>query len=128
MKVSVYLGRTLAITLALALASYTVSSPVLADMVPTGQLAGSARLESARDRADSLLQQEQVSAMLADMGVDAQAARDRVATLSAEELEQLSNRMDELPAGEGALGTIALVLVILILLDVAGVTDIFPSV
>ncbi|MCB1670584.1 MAG: PA2779 family protein [Gammaproteobacteria bacterium] len=66
--------------------------------------------------------------MLADMGVDAQAARDRVATLSAEELEQLSNRMDELPAGEGALGTIALVLVILILLDVAGVTDIFPSV
>ncbi|MCB1670583.1 MAG: hypothetical protein R3F41_20370 [Gammaproteobacteria bacterium] len=56
MKVSVYLGRTLAITLALALASYTVSSPVLADMVPTGQLAGGARLESARDRADSLLQ------------------------------------------------------------------------
>jgi hypothetical protein len=36
--------------------------------------------------------------------------------------------MHELPAGEGALGTIAMVLGILILLDIADVTGISPAV
>jgi len=36
--------------------------------------------------------------------------------------------MDEMPAASGALEVAVLVLLILILLDVAGVTDIFPGI
>jgi hypothetical protein len=42
-------------------------------------------------------------------------------------LASLSAQIDELPAGQGALETILFLLVIFMLLDIAGVTDIFPG-
>jgi hypothetical protein len=50
----------------------------------------------------------------------------RINSLSQAELAQINARLDSLPAGGNGLGTVALVLLILILLEVAGVIDIFP--
>jgi hypothetical protein len=55
---------------------------------------------------------------------DAQA---RIASLTASELATLASQIDTLPAGEGALETLIFVLVVFMLLDIAGVTDIFPG-
>jgi len=76
----------------------------------------------------ALISREDVAAQLTEFGVDPVMAQMRVASLSDAELASLHQKIDELPAGSGVLGTIALVLLILILLDIAGVTDIFPKI
>jgi len=59
----------------------------------------------------------------------------RVAGLSDEEIQQITGRLDELPAGEGAGGAIGIVVVailivflVLLLTDLLGLTDVFPFV
>jgi hypothetical protein len=63
------------------------------------------------------------------MGVDPQLAKIRVASLTDQEVMQLSDRIDQLPAGAGALETILIIggvfLLVLMVLDIIGVTDIF---
>ena len=128
MNLSNYLKQPLAFALILAISSYSITTPAVADIVPTSELLAQQQQESTRVEVNSLLQEQKVANMLTEMGVDVEATQERIDSLTVEELELLSEKMNELPAGEGALGTIALVLVILILLDVAGVTDIFPAV
>jgi len=99
-----------------------------ADFIGTSQLAGATTTEMQRDELRTLFAREDVAKQLSAMGVDPADAQERVASLSDAEVNQLHARMDELPAGAGALGTIALVLVILILLEVVGAIDIFPKI
>mgnify|MGYP003144579290 FL=1 len=68
-----------------------------------------------------------MQAQLAARGVDAADAQARVNAMSQAELAALSAQIDELPAGEGLLETVLFLLVIFMLLDIAGVTDIFPG-
>ena len=51
----------------------------------------------------------------------------RINSMTASEISQVQGHLANLPAGGSALGTVALVLVILILLEIAGVIDIFPK-
>ena len=76
----------------------------------------------------ALLSRDDVAAQLTEYGVDPVTAQMRVSSLTDAEVASLHQKIDELPAGSGVLGTIALVLLILILLDIAGVTDIFPKI
>lgn len=99
-----------------------------AAVVSTQQLSQQATVDSKRDRLSAMVSRDEVASQLTRLGVDPAVAQQRIANLSAEEIDLLHARIEELPAGAGALGTIAIVLVILILLDVAGVTDIFPKV
>ncbi|MFN2329812.1 MAG: PA2779 family protein [Chromatocurvus sp.] len=58
------------------------------------------------------------------LGVTSEDALARVAALSQAELQLLADRMNELPAG-GVIGTVGVVFIILLLLELVGVTDIF---
>jgi len=40
----------------------------------------------------------------------------------------MQQQIDSMPAGEGVLGLVIALLVIFMLLDIAGVTDIFPAI
>jgi len=115
------------ILLILTVSTVGISSPVAADIIPTADLVMAEELNGLRSQVGLMLEREDVAAALIDMGVDVDSAKSRVNSLTMTELQTLSSNINTLPAGEGALGTIALVLVILILLDVAGVTDIFPA-
>ena len=48
--------------------------------------------------------------------------------MTAQEVHAMATNMNNMPAGAGVLETAVLVLLILILLDIAGVTDIFPNI
>jgi hypothetical protein len=62
------------------------------------------------------------------LGVQPEAAAARIASLSDSELRQLEARMNELPAGgDGALTVLGIVLLVLLVLELVGVTDIFKS-
>lgn len=52
----------------------------------------------------------------------------RIAALSTEELELLAQQLDELPAGGDALAVIGVVFVVLLILELVGVTNIFTKV
>ena len=73
-------------------------TPAQAALVNTAQVVQETANEEARDRLRSFLAREDVRTHLEAWGVDPREAQARVDTLTAEELETLSARMDELPA------------------------------
>lgn len=101
-------------------------APVQAAMVTTPQVI---QAEQTRvDRADLLaaLEREDVRSQLEAMGVDASMAAERVAAMTDAEVAELNARLGDLPAGADALGVILLILLVFIITDVIGATDIFP--
>lgn len=97
-------------------------------MISTEQLLNDMRLAEQRDTVQGFLNRDDVQQQLTQRGVDAADAQARVAAMNAAELAELSAHIDDLPAGEGLLETVLFLLVIFMLLDVAGVTDIFPGI
>ncbi|HEX7061593.1 MAG TPA: PA2779 family protein [Woeseiaceae bacterium] len=77
------------------------------------------------ERLNSVLARDDVRAELERLGVAPADAQARVAALSDSELLALDQRMDELPAGSGALEVLGIVLLVLLVLELVGVTDIF---
>ena len=97
-------------------------------MVTTQQLLSQQQHSDNLAKVNAFMSQEKVQQMLTERGVNVDDAKTRIAGLSDAELEQLSAQIDELPAGQGALGFLLFLLVFFMLLDIAGVTDIFPGV
>ena len=127
------LAKTTSLFLAaLMLAMVVPFQSVLAAMVDTQTLLTPSTSETDRARIVAFLDREDVQAALIAQGVDPREAKLRVASLSDAEVQQIADRMDQLPAGGSALGIIlgAAVLIFLILLitDILGLTDIFPFV
>jgi hypothetical protein len=98
-----------------------------AGMVSTQQLMQESRVDQQRVQVNDFLSRADVQAQLEARGVDVASAKARIASLSPAELASLSAQIDQLPAGEGVLETVLFLLVIFMLLDIAGVTDIFPG-
>ena len=102
-----------------------------AAMIGTESILNVNRDQSPRDYLNNLLAREDVQAVLVSQGIDPQEAQARIDSLSDVEVNDIVNKLDELPAG-GVLGTLLiiafLVFVILFFTDIAGYTDIFPFV
>ena len=85
-----------------------------------------------RDQVRALLARDEVTRELRELGIDPAQARDRVEALSDAELAVIAGRLDQLPAGGSAVGAIVtallIVFIILLITDIAGVTDVFPFV
>jgi hypothetical protein len=80
------------------------------------------------ERISAILAEQQIRDQLVRFGVDPQDAATRVAALSDSELQALDLRIGELPAGaNGALEVIGIVMLVLLILELVGVTDIFKS-
>lgn len=62
------------------------------------------------------------------LGVDPADAQMRVTALSDAELTQLATRLDELPAGGSILALIGAVFIVLLILDLTGVTNVFKNI
>lgn len=125
---SAKMKRYMSCTLIVLMTTAGIQATANAALIGTSQVASEASVELQRDELRTLFAREDVAKQLSAMGVDPADAQERVNSLSDAEVAQLHDNVNDLPAGAGALGTIALVLLILILLDVAGVTDIFPRV
>lgn len=114
---------------------FCISGPlgaVNAAMVSTDQVIGEQATVDDRERVLDFLAREDVRTQFEQLGVDPDEALMRTANLSDAEIQQIAGRLDELPAGEGAIGAIvgAIVLIFLVLLltDLLGLTDVFPFV
>jgi hypothetical protein len=66
------------------------------------------------------------------MGVDPNEAAARVAVMSDAEVQKIASRIDEMPAGQSAIGAligaVVLIFIVLLITDLLGLTDVFPFV
>jgi hypothetical protein len=121
----------LAMTMIMALVSMPVGG-ARAALIGTDQIIGEAAAASDRDRVAAFLEREDVRSQLVMLGIDPAEAAARVASLSDEEVDQISGHLGQLPSGEGAIGAIVgaavLIFVVLLITDLLGLTDVFPFV
>jgi hypothetical protein len=116
----------------LAIASFMMASVAVpaanAKLVTTERVA-SADVQTQRDRITSFLKREDVRAQMQSLGVSPEEAEARVAGLSDAEVSRISGKLDTMPAGQGALGAILgvalVVFIVLLITDILGFTHVF---
>ncbi len=100
-----------------------------AALVSTDQIVRDGATQFDRDRITGLIMREDIQRQLRLQGVDPEEAAARIATLSDAEVSRIAARIDSMPAGQGvvesAVGALLVVFIILLILDLAGVTDVF---
>lgn len=122
------LVRLVAIVSMVAFGATGLVAPAHATLVGTQTvMAESARADTLA-RVHAALDREAVQAQMVSLGVDPAAAKARIAALSDAELQQLDGRLAELPAGAGVLEVVGIVFVVLLILEMVGVTNIFNSI
>ncbi|WP_078119316.1 PA2779 family protein [Thiosocius teredinicola] len=80
------------------------------------------------NRIQGQLARDDIRAQFLQQGVSPAEVDARIAALSTEELQMLSAQLDELPAGGSVLAVIGVVFVVLLILELVGVTNIFTKV
>lgn len=118
----------LAPLLIVALVSTGYTGTVSAAVIST-QEALSAEVRAATEtQVRGSLARDDVRQAMQGLGVDPTDAESRVASLSDAELIQLQGELDRLPAGGNALAVIGVVFIVLLILELVGVTNIFNRV
>jgi hypothetical protein len=80
-----------------------------------------------REQIGRLLERADVQARLQAYGVNAEQVKARVAAMTDDEVAQLAARIDQLPAGgEGIIGALLIVFIVLLITDILGFTKVFP--
>ena len=104
----------------------------LAAMIGTETVLETARGHQARQQVKQILNREEIQKALRAQGVSAEEAKARVDALSDAEAVRLVEKLEQLPAGGGALGTVIgaalVVFIVLLITDILGYTDVFPFV
>ena len=115
--------RVMAVLVSVALAC-TSSLPAYAGIVTTEQMIQQQFETLDKAALISALDRDEVRQQLVDRGVDPEYAKLRIAALSDEQISDIKANIDELPAG-GIVGILLAVFLVLIILDIVGVTNIF---
>ena len=97
-----------------------------AGVIGTAEVIAASDRAATMDRVQRALADETVRSALVAHGVDPADAAVRVASLNDQELARVAGAMDSMPAGgDSLLAIIGIVFVILLILELTGVTDIF---
>ena len=123
------------VSIMVALFMLVISGPfqsAFAAMVATETLLESSQGKEARTRIKQVLACEDVRQGLINQGIDPLEANARIDSLSDAEALAVADKLDQLPAGSGALEVVLIVALIvfltLLVTDIMGYTDIFPFV
>lgn len=119
----VNLSKRLTIIMTIVMSSLFVGLPAQAGMVGT---AGLSNLQTTTSVESLVEQRHWIKTQLEANGVAPADAALRVSSLSDRQVQQVHQRIDEMPAGAGALGIIAFGFLVLAITDLTGLTDVFP--
>jgi len=118
-----------------ALFMLVISGPfqsAFAAMIGTETVMEASRGQEARTRIKQLIEREDVRQALINQGIDPREAGARIDSLSDAEAITVGGKLDQLPAGSGALEVLLVVsliaFIVLLITDIMGYTDIFPFV
>ena len=100
-------------------------SQASADVFSSEQVIASQQFNFNKQQVLSYVDSAEVQNKLIELGVSTADAKQRIATMTVEELNALNTQMNEMPAG-GIVGTVITVLAVIAVLDLLGVTDVYP--
>ena len=123
------------VALVLAVVMFVISMPLgvaQAALVSTEEVLAAGEGAADRARVLAFLDRAEVREQIAGLGVDPNEAAARVAALSDAQVREIAGQLDQLPAGQSAVGAVvgAIVIIFLVLLvtDLLGLTNVFPFV
>jgi hypothetical protein len=109
-----------------------ISAPAHATMINTGEIFKQSQHDLSSKSINTFLDRSEVQKHLVAWGVNPEEAKARVDSLTDDEIENIASRMDQLPAGGDAIGTIVgaalIVFIVLLVTDILGLTDVFSFV
>ncbi len=122
--------KLVAMTVAISLSHTAGLQVAQAAMIATDAVAvasADAQMVARRAHVMDTLNRADVAQALMEKGVDMDAARERVASLSDAEVTKLADQLDKAPAGASdILGTIVFIFFLLLITDILGFTKVFP--
>lgn len=98
--------------------------------IPTEALISSTEDDVTRGKLQALFSREDVRSQLVAMGVDPDDTASRLNHLTPAELQQLNKQMNHLPAGAdgGFFAVLGIIFLVLLVLELVGVTNIFSKI
>ena len=99
-----------------------------AGTIPTGHLVDNEVRTESLSRIELLLAREDVASQMVALGVQPEQVLQRLDAMTTEEILELERNFDEQLAGGDALAVIGTVFLVLLILEVLGVTDVFKSI
>jgi len=99
-----------------------------AGMISTGHLVDSDARADSLSRIGLMLARDDVAKQMATLGVEPGQVMARLDTMTTDEILALESRFDEQLAGGDALAVIGIVFLVLLILELVGVTDIFKKI
>ena len=118
--------RLLQQILLMSLVMSSLNNVAFARVITTEAALAIQQQEDSIERVGRFLMREDVQAALVRMGVDQSQAIERVQALTPSELAQLERHLNELPAGgTGVIEVLGIVVIVLIVLELLGVTNVF---
>lgn len=101
------------------------STSMFAEIISTKQLM---HASSSSATIDGFLDKQEVQAKLAVLGVSTENIKARIASLTNEEIAQINQQIESMPAGGdvgGVIAVIGIILIVLLITDILGFTKIF---
>lgn len=111
-----------------AFVTATLPMPAYAAMIGTDRAITTQRNTDDAAAVSNFLARDDVAQELKKYGVDPIEVQARVAALTDEEIAQLNAQIQDLPAGAGVIWIIGAVVVVLIILELLGVTNVFTRI
>jgi len=118
--------KCISILLSITLMSMSFSSAQAA-MISNDLVINHVQHSSATTELLQTINRADVKEQLLNMGVKAEDIESRIKLMTDEEIAQLNQQINELPAGGSSLlGILLIVFIVFVITDVIGATDIFP--
>lgn len=121
------MSRSIATFTLLAFVFSSLLAPVAqAGIVSNAEYVQQVEADAQRAKVVEMLQREDVRDRMLALGVDPASVEDRLDGLTNAEIAQLSDSIEDMPAGAGVIEVLLFVVLVFVILDIAGVTDVFP--
>mgnify|MGYP001812469533 CR=1 FL=1 len=122
------LKETVVVLLMLSMSLIGMPTVVLAAPIGTDTVVQLDKRGELVSRIQAQLARDDVRAQFLARGVSPAEVDARIAALSTEELQMLSLQLEDLPAGGNVLAVIGVVFVVLLILELVGVTNVFTEI
>lgn len=101
-------------------------SQAQAAIIANAQLIDQVQQANDKDAFLQTINRVDVQEQLLGMGVKTADLESRISQMTQQEIAQLNQQINELPAGGDVLGVLVIIFIVFVITDVIGATDIFP--
>jgi len=102
-------------------------SPAFAGIVGTDSFLSEQSIQQDRENLRALMSRNEVRSLLSHNGLTVAQAQERVDSLTDKEVRQMAKQFDKLPAAGDAWVVVLVIALVVVILELAGITDIFTA-